>query len=360
MRTIWSRYIILETAKTAALFLCCFYMLYVMIDYAHHTASFHQYQNRFSWQLFLLYYGSEFAIRGELLLPVAVLLGSLRTLCKIKQEHELMAMLASGVKLKTLLRPFLWVGLIATALLYINAEYILPNASKQLQYIEDLNSLNKQGDTSQPIQKLFLPDGSQLIFRKYDSARNLFLDLFWIRSADEIIKMSSLNPSIHPVRGEDVVFLQRDASHKLIISKQQPHAELPELLLNETQLSETISQPEVMSLGELWLRIPKQFKIDSEKEAKLVATFCRKIVFPWICFLIILAIVPSFVHFSRQFAPFTIYAVAIFSLIVLTICIDTAQILAKRQLVNPLIALFAPICLCYLIAYFRYRRAVRA
>src|SRR5688500_15371327 len=137
MMKIWEKYFTKEFFKTFFLFLICFYFLYVLIDYTNRASSFHYHQSRFQWGQFFSYYLAEFVIRSEVLIPFAILLGTIRTLCKLNQNNELVAMVASGIKMTTLLRPFLIIGLFFTLLMYLNNEYLLPVAARQIKYLED-------------------------------------------------------------------------------------------------------------------------------------------------------------------------------------------------------------------------------
>ena len=133
MRKIWERYFISETLKTFFLFLFCFYGLYVLIDYATHASSFRHYGN-YSWLDIAYYYLYELVQRANVIVPFAILLAVIRTLCNLNVHHELVALLAGGIRIHSLLRPFLLVGLFFTALLYINTEFLMPLASNKLKH----------------------------------------------------------------------------------------------------------------------------------------------------------------------------------------------------------------------------------
>lgn len=355
MTTTWDRYVLKQMLKTFFLFLVCFYCLYIFIDYAHHTARFHQDQNSFSWLSFCMYYACEFSLRSEMLIPVAVLLGTLKTLCKLNQDNELIAMLASGISLKRLLKPLIFSGMFFTTILFINTEYVIPLASKHLKYIEDLRNSKKNNDSNAlDVQSIPLENGAQLLFRKYDSAQDLFIDLYWVRSSNDLVKIEQLDVSTDPISGYSVTYLKRNTLGELTISKQLSKEQFPQLKLDEQSILEKIIPVETMSLSALWKETPENLKAGNEKEAKLLATFYRKMAFPWLCLLAVIAAIPSCVSFSRQFSPFMIYASSLFALIGIYLVIDSGHILGKRQILDPLTAIWAPAAIAFLCAYFRY------
>ena len=104
---IWERYFFFDTLKTLLFLLFAFSALFVLIDYASHTGSFHQNHIRFAFKEFLIYYGGELIQKSEVLLPFGILVATIRTLTRLNQQNELIALLAAGVKMKSLLRPFL-------------------------------------------------------------------------------------------------------------------------------------------------------------------------------------------------------------------------------------------------------------
>jgi lipopolysaccharide export system permease protein len=67
-----------------------------------------------------------------------------------------------------------------------------------------------------------------------------------------------------------------------------------------------------------------------------------------------LSAAPSCIRFSRQFSPFPVYAICLFCLIGLYISIDAAHVLAKRQLVDPLLAMSFPLMFAFALSTWRY------
>src|SRR5436190_24088446 len=114
---IWERYFLKQMLKVFFLFLFCFYGLYVVVDYASHTSALPHHQTQVPGQELIRYYLFVFASRAEILIPFALLIAVIKTLITLNTHQELVALLASGVRLKTLMRPFILMGLVCTLFL---------------------------------------------------------------------------------------------------------------------------------------------------------------------------------------------------------------------------------------------------
>src|SRR5947209_8253825 len=119
---IWERYFIRQFIRMFFLFLGCFYGLYVLIDYASHTSALANHHVQIAWQEIARYYLYVFASRAEILLPLALLIALVQTICSLNMHHELVAFMASGFPPKTLMRPFLIFGLLCVFLMYANEQ----------------------------------------------------------------------------------------------------------------------------------------------------------------------------------------------------------------------------------------------
>lgn len=342
LTTTWGKYFIKETLTTSLLFLVCFFGIYVLIDYTNHASSFHQNHNRFDWQEFFIYYSCEFVLRSEVLIPFAVLLGTIKTLCKLNSNNEIIAMLASGVNVKTLLLPFFAIGLFFTLLMYANNEFLLPLAAQERKYFDDMRSHRKNQQAPPGAQHVVLNDQSLLLYQNYDTARDQFYDVYWIRSTNDIYRMEALFPYREPPEGTFVDHILRDKNGIRFVAESNALQQFPDLTFNRQALMETVMQPEGMSLSALWQKLPEHQVIQSEKEARIVATFHRKLATPWLCLLAVIATAPWCIRFSRNFPVFLVYACSIFGLVVIYIVLDASHVLARRQIFDPLWAIWTP------------------
>lgn len=338
---IWERYFLKEFFKTAIFFITCFYGLYVLIDYANHRASFHHNHTPFQWQEVALYYLSEFVLRIEILLPFALLIATIRTLCALNQHHELIAMLSCGISLRTLLRPFLIVSLFVTGFVYINTEFFLPAAMNELKHIQEGRSRKKiKYQDMLAAQHIILEDGSTFLFQSYHTEENRFFDVYWIRNVNDIYRMKYLTVSAPPV-GYSVDHLVRNSKNELATAESLPTHRFPHLKFNQKTLFETVTAPEELSLSSLWEKLPSDAS-KNEKDAQILATFYRKMIIPWFCLLAVLAIAPFCIRTSRNLPVFFIYAGSIFGLVALYLSLGAFVVLGKRQIIDPFLGIALP------------------
>lgn len=354
----WERYFISETLKTFCIFIFSFYTLFVLIDYATHLNYFHVSGSAFQWKALFLYYLFDFVKHIEILVPFAVLISTVKTITNLNVHNELVALLASGLKLKRLLRPFLLLGLFFTSLLYLNTEILLPHSLKELKTFSDAKAVAKSKKSgTKPILHLSLEDGSTLIFQDYNSNEQHFTDSYWIRSIDEIYRIKFLYPTLYPTSkpvGQFVDHLKRDQSGELLKVASFEEKIFDEMHFNKQTLFESITTAEEQSFSDLIAKLPALNDVKSEKQAQLVTHFYYKLAMPWLCLLAVIAPIPFCVQFTRHLPLFMIYAWSIFGVVAFYIMMNSGLILGERQVLSPLLAVWIPFGLFVGIFGWRY------
>lgn len=357
---IWERYFLLETIKTALLFLFCFYGVYALIDYANHTAGFNHHNIKIHWQEILIYYVYDFIKRLDILLPLALLIATIRTLCNLNMHHEITALRSSGVSLHRLLRPFLFIALSGSLLILLNLEFLLPSTMTKLRYIEDGRSSKKQSKLNiTGARHSTLEDGSILIYQTFDSNLNRFFDVFWVLNIDEIYRMKYLYPSETIPRGEIVDHLIRNEKNTLISFKSMKESPFPKMKFSKEKLFETVTPAEDLSLSVLWSKLPKNHQMQqNEKEYPIVAAFYHKLTVSCFCLLAVIGPAPFCVAATRHLPIFFIYASSIFAFIGLYLSLNAATLLAKRQVIESfwIVGVTILITLPLLWNFFKLRR----
>ena len=96
---IWKRYILCEILKVFFLFLGCFFFLYSLIDYSLHMQDF-IIDKRIQISHITTYYLFQFIKRADLLIPLALLISTLKVLFSLNSRGELIALQSSGVPAK--------------------------------------------------------------------------------------------------------------------------------------------------------------------------------------------------------------------------------------------------------------------
>ncbi|NGX42040.1 MAG: hypothetical protein K940chlam7_00316 [Chlamydiae bacterium] len=355
--TIWEKYFLRETIKVFFLILFCFYGLYVLIDYASHSNGQHYHHSHFQWLELCQYYYREFIQRLNVILPFALMIASIRTLTQLNVNNELLAFMASGIKLKTLLRPFVLMGLFCTLLVYANTEYFLPKALREHRYLNDAHSLQKSKKNKRIfVQRITLKDHSTLLFQEFDVAREMFFDVYWVKSFDEIYRIKYLSPHTKVPVGRFVDHFVRNDHGKLFKTASFEKKTFPEIRFNKKVLLDTITPPQELPLSKLWNKLPKFRQILSEKEAALSATFYHKLVIPWLCLLAIIGPAPFCVRFSRHFPLFIIYACSIFGLVACYLILNAAVVLGNRQVLPAIWSIGIPFSLILGIVGWKFFR----
>ncbi len=160
-RRIWERYFLKEILKIFSLFIFCFYGLYIIIDYSSRSAT--HYAGKFTFLEMGKLYLFIFIQRMDILIPFALVVATVKTLCSLNVHNEIVALMSTGVKLKRLMRPFILVGLFFVALLYINEQFFLPAAYSRINFLKDKhNDDEARQDQYKNIQNLEVIDKGQI------------------------------------------------------------------------------------------------------------------------------------------------------------------------------------------------------
>lgn len=351
---IWERYFLQQFIRIFSLFLCCFYGLYVLIDYASHASAFTHHKAHIPWQEVVRYYLFVFANRAEILIPLALLIAFVHTICTLNARHELVAFMASGFPLKLLIRPFIVFGLLCVLLMYLNEQFLLPHALRKLRRIEEAtkHQRNRHSLTSS-VHHIALEDGSLFIFQEYDTTKEHFFDAYWIQSIDSIYRIKSLSPTSPTPIGYFVDHLVRQKNGEILQEVAYRELPFPKMKFNPDLLQSTIADPDILSFSELLDQIFETSSNLNEKESKMLTAFYWKLTIPWLCLLAIIAPAPFCVKFSRQFPTFLIYVGNLFGLIAFYMFMDAAQVVAKRQVISPFWAICGPFLTT--LSYFVWR-----
>lgn len=355
---IWERYFLKELIKFFVLFLGCFYGLYVLVDYAGHTSALPHHSSSIPFSEITRYYLFVFSSRADILIPLALLIATTKTLCTLNIHNELVALMASGIRLKSLLRPFILLGLLCTALLFINEQFLLPTALKKLGRIEEAAKSHKGHRRAEmAVMQVALEDGSLLLYQNYDAAKEQFFDAYWIRTPDDLYRIKWLSSQTTPPVGQFVDHLVRLPSGELSHSESFETHSFPDLVFNTHALKSTLLNPDALSLTELWQQLPNPSATAlSEKESKILTAFVWKCTIPWLCLLAVMAPAPFCVRFSRHPPVFFIYVCGIFGLIAFFMLMDATQVIAKRQVIAPLYAISLPFASLFALFSWRYLR----
>lgn len=352
---IWQRYFLKQHLSAFFLFIFCFYGLYVLIDYATHAHYFHQSSTDLQWKAVFSYYLFDFVKILEVLIPFSLLIATIKTVTSLSVHNELVALLTNGIKLKKLLRPFLFVGLFFTLFLALNTQIFLPEALKELKAFNHQKAVAKVKKLgTKPILNISLEDGTTLIFQDYDAIEERFFDAYWIKSIDNIYRIKFLYPKEKKPKGTFVTHFTRSSTGALESKASYSEKIFSDMHFNKQTLFEWVTTAEEQSYASLLNKIPSLNEIKSEKQAQLVTSFYYKLAMPWLALLAVIGPIPFCVRFTRNLSLFMIYAWSIFALVAFNIIMHSAQVLGERQVLFPAFAIGIPFFLILSIFSLRY------
>src|SRR5262245_50908672 len=106
---LWEKYVLREFLKVFFFFLFGFFFIYAIIDYSTHIQDFVHGKNLPVLKI-LQYYLFQFVKRADILIPLALLISTIKVLCQLNIYRELVAFQSAGIAQKKLLRPLFLMG----------------------------------------------------------------------------------------------------------------------------------------------------------------------------------------------------------------------------------------------------------
>ncbi len=350
MSAILRRYFTRELLQVFFLFIVCIFFLYILIDYTSRLSSL-----GLSFTELVVMYGCILVRRIEILAPFALLVAGIKVLSQANVRNELVALRSCGVPLQKLLRPLVTVGLTFTLLMYLNLQFIVPIAQRQISEIEEAYS-DRLKRVSNPVQGLPMSDGQHLVYREYDLITQKFHHVFWVKSMDDVYRMRALSPFQTPPVGELIQRLQRDIEGNLVLTHTIDRAELPEMIFDRQELQETLTPPDDRSLSQLWKRMPIGTKHMTHEQRLVRAAFYRKLAIPLLCLIVLLFPAPASTAFRRPLKVFFIYCGAMIGLVALYLAFNAAYTIGQGQSLSPFWTLFVPMLAILGIGQWRFWR----
>ncbi len=358
---IWERYFLKKLLANAFLFLFVFYGLYVLIDFSSHLGGAHYHHSRLKIGEFILHYASEFSLKADLLLPFALLIGTIQTLTQLNIHSELVSLLASGHSIHRLTRPFLYTALLVVGLLYLNNEWLIPKAAHGMQELDRKYKTKKRKESGlAAAQALVLDDGSQMIYREFDPILKKFYEVYWIPSIDELWRIQELDPFKETPEGTFVDHFKRSDEGSLSYSESFQNSAIPGLRFDEAILKAILLESENLPLSQLIISAPTEEQaLENEKASRALTALYRKLALPWLAFVAVIGMAPFCVRFSRALPRFLIFAGGIFGLASIYLFFDAATVLGQRQVLTPFNAIIAPMGAILLFCLYRFIRMGR-
>ncbi len=348
----WQRYFFREIIKTFLFFLFSFFFIYSLIEYSMRMDDFFKDHNLQIREV-VLYYVNQFLKRLDFLLPMALLLSTIKVLTTLTTRSEWIVLQAAGLSSRKLLRPFFIVACGSSLLIYANFQFFLPPA---LRSIDDFRINHFHGSHMAQHRELIhlipLKDNSKLIYQTHDAQNHRLFDVLWIKNINDIWRIKYLNADPTYPLAQCVDHIVRTPSG--ILEKADSHDQilLHELKWHPRMARKGLAPFEQRSISEL-SHLLSQAKSSPYEIPKISTALCFKLAVPLLSPLIVAALAPFCLVFSRQRHFFLLYAIALFSLFALYVLLDSLTILSDSGLISPLLA--APVPLALLGTFFSWR-----
>ncbi|MEM7174716.1 MAG: LptF/LptG family permease [Chlamydiota bacterium] len=329
---LWRYYLSKEIAKVFFLILFSLYFLYLLIDYSTHLQA-EVKGTAISPVAILLYYAQLFSKRISLLLPLALIVATAKVLCTLNRHNELLAFQTAGFSLFSLARPFFFFAFCCTAANLYNFEYFLPSCFSSMSQFEQEQLKHQRSHSAAAVHALLLPDGTRLIYQYYDPTHSTLLDVFLIRSIDEVWHMKALALSGNNPIGICVDLMMRNCGG--LIEKKASFATYPfiglKIALDLQQPSKELLQGQ--SISALFTQAFQTPNISNQKKAAAQTHLYFKLVMSCLPFLMLIGMIPYCIPSKRHLPIFFIFSISIFSYIFLFTLLDACIILGETQLV---------------------------
>lgn len=353
---IFQRYIFKEASKVFFLFLFSFFLLYILIDYSLHAQDFAM-NHKIQIGHLLTYYGAQFVKRADLLLPLALLVATLKVLFGMNVKGELVALQSCGVCIQKILRPLFILGICATLFNGACSQWWLPKSVEYLTYFRK-EKIKTTSLLHQPIHILNLKEGSKILYGSKTESR--YEDVFWIVSANELWHMQQLSQNLSqgPL-GSYVDHFKRSPSGLFEkIASFETRCFTP-FYLEQECAGKTVLPLDSRSISDLALMALRPNALKGYLSAQIQTHLFLKLVMPFLSLLVLFATAPLALTHGRKLPLFFTYTLTLFSFISFCALLNSAVILAESSTLSPYIAILAPFTFCFLFFWVRYRMAIR-
>ncbi len=351
---IWKRYIVKEFMKLFLFFLFSFYFLYVVIDYSTHVQEFVHGKNLPFWKI-LQYYSLQFIKRADILFPLGLLLGTIKVLCQLNTNKELLAFQSAGIRMKKLLTPLLFIGGICAVLNIGINEFVVPKSLNFIDKFYDSHLRHSyRGNRAEPLHVLHLDDHSKLVYQYYDHAREAFFDVIWIKSPDDLWRMRYLKIDPDHPQGQWVDHLTRNEEGAFEKTRSFANLIFRDLEWSQDMPRRGYVPYENRSISALW-KLKGDPLLSNYDHQEIFTQLLFKLTMPFLSLLVIIAITPFCTMYSKNLPQLLIYACGIFGFVAFIALMDASVILGESDTVSPYVAVLSPFII--LLTFFSWRLA---
>jgi lipopolysaccharide export system permease protein len=355
---LWKRYLLSQTLAVFFLFLFCFFFVYAAIDYSTHIQEFIK-DSHIQWDQLFFYYLYSWIKRADLLIPLALLVASIKVLTSLSISHELLALQTAGLSRRRLLRPFFCLGLCCTLFNYVNFQFLTPPALNFLDAFHRSHFHRHNRESSkESFHILQLKDGSQFIYQSFDVSKNAFFDVLWIRSVDDLWHARYVATNWIAPQAEFADHIQRNAKGRLEKTESFETVTFKDLKRSTSERSLIIPYENRPLLTLFKLYFIKS--VDSAyHRAEILTYFFLKSLLPLLpLFTVTIAACFCFI-FRRDLSLIFLYAFSIFGFLAFYLFIDAASILSINRIVSPVWAIGLPFLIASTSLIWKYKKTLK-
>ena len=344
---IWQIHIIRKLTATFLFFLFCLFGVYILVDLSAHGVRF---LSKSDIRDVFVYYFYSTSTLLDLFLTLGFLLSTMRILHDLNSNREILALQMTGLSKRKLLTPFFYFATFLSILAYANTEWLSPDAQDNVSTFKLAHKTKKHKSDDPHIYTVSLDDESELIYQHFNRKKNELFDVFWVRNPSDIWHMKTLN--IHSLKGSYVNHLVRK-NKKFDSEMSYIEKKFTDLPWKDERLLNKVAPFEFRPISTL---LAQAFITDTSEKRIIFSHLFYKLLVPRMPFLVIFAVSPPTLSYSRNFPYFLVVAYSIFGFVSLKVVLDGMLILGENQVLPSYLAIFAPILFTLACALPKYVR----
>jgi lipopolysaccharide export system permease protein len=272
-----------------------------------------------------------------LVIPMALLLGTLLAVQRLSGESEITALKAAGVTFARIVAPLLAVGIVMSFVTYLLQEHVVPYANDQLIEIENsvinhVSAFNRDLTVSAPlpgggrqvtIATAYEPNSRALLhvtLIQYDNHNDPRQIIFADRAEFAVDKWTLQNSSVYRFNPDGTTLSEPGVPRQEVEIGERP-----------TDLTKRMSNddPENMSRSQI-AELVQSGQLTETEQRKYVTTYQEKLARPFACFVFMLIAIPFGLRSIRTSGSASLgfgvsLAIVFVYYVVMTICSFAAE-----------------------------------
>jgi lipopolysaccharide export system permease protein len=333
--TILDRYMLTELAGPFVFGLAAFMLIFAATELIN-IAKLVSNEHAPLWAALLVF---AWSLPGDvvLVIPMALLLGTLLAVQRLSGESEITAMKSAGITFARIVAPLLAVGFVMSGVTYAIQEQLVPYASGQLTVIEDnvinhVSAFNRDLTVSAPlpgggrqvtIATAYEPHSRALLhvtLIQYDNRNDARQIIFADRAEFSADRWTLQNASLYRFNPDGTTLSEPSVPQQEVEIGEKP-TDLMKRMSND--------DPENMSRAEI-AEVVRSGQLTQNEYRKYVTTYQEKLARPFACFVFILIAIPFGLRSMRSSGSTSVgfglsLAIVFVYYVVMTVCSFAAQ-----------------------------------